>query len=54
MIQPSILRLETTHAIWSKVSLIRDVDDPAGKAYGAYLTRKTPPPDPEKIKSRRI
>jgi hypothetical protein len=42
------------NAIWSKVSLIRDVDDSTGKAYGAYLTRRTPPPDPEKIKVRRI
>lgn len=42
------------HAIWDKVSLIHDVDDPAGKKYGRYLTRKTAPPEPEQIKNRRI
>jgi hypothetical protein len=41
-------------AIWPKVSLIQDVDDPAGAAYGTYLRRKDPPPDPEKIKNRWI
>jgi hypothetical protein len=40
-------------AIWPKVSLIRDVDDPStGKGYGTYLSKKGAPPDPEKIKSR--
>ena len=34
--------------------IIRDVDDPAGKRYGTYLTRESQPPDPEKIKSRWI
>jgi hypothetical protein len=42
------------NALWSKVSLIHDVDDRASAAYGAYLTRKSPPPDPEKIKNRWI
>jgi hypothetical protein len=41
-------------AIWPKVSLIQDVDDPAGAAYGTYLRRKDPPPDPGKIKNRWI
>jgi hypothetical protein len=40
------------HALWQKVSLIHDVDDPHGKSYGTYLTRKGPPPDPGKIKIR--
>lgn len=42
------------HAIWPKVSLIQDVDDPAGAAYGSYLRRKDTPPDPLKIKNRWI
>jgi hypothetical protein len=42
------------NALWPKVSLIHDVDDPWGKKYGSYLTRETEPPDPEKIKSRWI
>ena len=42
------------HALWPKVALIHDVDDPAGKQYGTYLTRTHPPPDPEKIKNRWI
>ena len=41
-------------AIWQKVSLIHDVDDPHGKQYGTYYTRKSPPPDPAKIKTRWI
>ncbi len=42
-------------AIWPKVSLIMDVDDPhAGTNYGTYLRRKDTPPDPEKIKNRWI
>jgi hypothetical protein len=41
-------------AIWPKVSLVQDVDDPAGPAYGTYLRRKDPPPDPEKIRNRWI
>lgn len=40
------------HALWPKVSIIHDVDDPLGKSYGSYLTRKGAPPDPEKIKIR--
>jgi hypothetical protein len=40
------------HALWPKVSLIHDVDDPANKGYGRYLTRHTAMPDPEKIKVR--
>lgn len=39
-------------AIWPKVSLIIDADDPNGKSYGTYLTRKSLPPDTQKIKNR--
>lgn len=42
------------HALWPKVSLIHDVDDPGRKPYGSYLTKADRPPDPETIKSRRI
>jgi hypothetical protein len=42
------------HAIWPKVSLVHDVDDPNGQSYGRYLTRKKPPPDPQIIKNRWI
>jgi hypothetical protein len=43
------------HAIWPKVSLIQDVDDPDGnRNYGTYLRRKDAPPDPQKIKNRGI
>jgi len=43
------------NAIWSKVSLVHDVDDPNGAAgYGSYLSRKGSPPDPEQIKNRWI
>ena len=42
------------HALWTKVSLIHDVDDTSAAEYGRYLTRKGLPPDPEKIKSRWI
>lgn len=42
------------NAIWSKVSLVHDVDDPDGKGYGNYLTRKKAPPDLDKIKNRWI
>jgi len=41
-------------ALWSKVSLIHDVDDPLGKSYGTYLSRKAEPPNLEKIKNRWI
>ena len=42
-------------SIWSKVSLLKDVDDPDAPArYGSYLTAKQPPPDPRKIKNRWI
>ncbi|MCC5804920.1 MAG: DUF3800 domain-containing protein [Opitutales bacterium] len=41
-------------AIWSKVSLIHDVDDPLGKRYGTFFTRKSAPPDVGKIKNRWI
>lgn len=41
-------------AVWPKVSLIRDVDRPGGKAYGAYHTRNGPLPDVQEIKSRGI
>lgn len=40
------------HALWPKVSIIHDVDDPHGKRYGSYLTREGPPPNPNKIKIR--
>ena len=42
------------NAIWPKVSLIHDVDDPHGADYGTYLSRGGSPPDPEKIKNRWI
>ena len=42
------------NALWSKVSLIHDVDDRVDAKYGKYLTRKSLPPDPETIKNRRI
>lgn len=42
------------NAIWSKVSGIHDVDDPARPGYGVYLSRKGSPPNPQKIKSRWI
>lgn len=42
------------NAIWSKVSLIHDVDDRTGAKYGRYLTRDGEPPDPDKIKNRWI
>lgn len=38
-------------ALWPKVSLVWDRDDPV-KGYGSYLRRTTPIPDPEKIKNR--
>jgi hypothetical protein len=41
-------------AIWPKVSLIHDVDDPHGKRYGTYFTRKSNLPDCGKIKNRWI
>ena len=41
-------------ALWTKVSLIHDVDDPNGPKYGTYLTRKSEPPDPIQIKNRWI
>jgi len=41
-------------AIWHKVSLIHDVDDPEGKQYGTYLHKKKAPPDVRKIKNRWI
>ena len=42
------------HALWPKVSLIHDVDDPQAPGLGSHLSRKGPPPDPQKIKSRWI
>ncbi len=41
-------------ALWSKVSLLHDVDDPDGKNYGTYFNRTAEPPDPVKIKNRWI
>lgn len=42
------------HAIWPKVSMIHDVDDPDGAEYGTYFNRRGYPPNPAKIKSRWI
>jgi len=42
------------NAIWPKVSVVHDVDEPGHKGYGTYLSRKGSPPDPEKIRSRWI
>lgn len=43
------------NAIWPKVSLIHDVDDPQERrGYGKYLHRKGSPPNPEQIKNRWI
>ena len=39
-------------ALWSKVSIIHDVDDTHVKGYGTYLTRDSKHPDVEKIKCR--
>jgi len=41
-------------ALWPKISLIHDVDDPNGKRYGTFFTRKSPLPDTQAIKNRRI
>ena len=40
--------------IWPKVGLIVDADDTSEKPYGTYHTRKRPPLDAEKIKSRKV
>lgn len=40
--------------IWPKVGLIVDADDTSEKPYGTYHTRKRPPLDTEKIKSRKV
>lgn len=40
--------------IWPKVGLIVDADDTSEKPYGTYHTRKRPPLDREKIKSRKV
>jgi len=40
--------------IWQKASLIHDVDDPNGKQYGTFFTRKSEMPDIETIKNRRV
>lgn len=43
------------HSLWTKVSLVHDVDDPStNAAYGSFLTRKNAVPDPRKIKDRWI
>ena len=42
------------NTLWPKVSLIHDVDDPHGAAWGTYLSRSGNPPDPDKIKRRWI
>jgi hypothetical protein len=40
--------------IWPKVGLILDADDISEKPYGTYHTRKRPPLDAQKLKSRKI
>lgn len=40
--------------IWPKVGLIVDADDTSEKPYGTYHTRKRPPLDAVKIKSRKV
>lgn len=40
--------------IWPKVALIVDADDTSEKPYGTYHTRKRPPLDAQKIKSRKV
>ncbi|MCX6911372.1 MAG: DUF3800 domain-containing protein [Verrucomicrobia bacterium] len=40
--------------IWPKVGLIVDADDISEKPYGTYHTRKRPPLDAQKIKSRKV
>lgn len=40
--------------IWPKVGLIVDADDTSEKPYGTYHTRKRPPLDIVKIKSRKV
>jgi hypothetical protein len=40
--------------IWPKVGLIVDADDTSEKPYGTYHTRKRPPLDAGKIKSRKV
>lgn len=41
-------------AIWDKVSLIHDADDPEGEKYGTFLSKKKAPPNPQQIKTRWI
>lgn len=40
--------------IWPKVGLIVDADDTSERPYGTYHTRKRPPLDMQKIKSRKV
>jgi hypothetical protein len=40
--------------IWPKVGLIVDADDISEKRYGTYHTRKGPPLDSQKMKSRKV
>ena len=40
--------------IWPKVGLIVDADDMSEKPYGTYHTRRRPPLDAQKIKSRKV
>jgi hypothetical protein len=40
--------------IWSKVGLIVDADDTSERPFGTYHTRKHPPMDAQKIKSRKV
>ena len=40
--------------LWPKVGLIVDADDISEKPYGTYHTRKRPPLDTQKIKSRKV
>ena len=40
--------------IWPQVGLIVDADDTSERSYGTYHTRKHPPLDAQKIKSRKV
>lgn len=40
--------------IWPKVGLIVDADDISERPYGTYHTRKRPPLDMQKVKSRKV
>jgi hypothetical protein len=42
------------HALWPRIGMVHDADDPAGRQYGSYLTQRTGPPDVGRIKNRWI